>query len=142
MSEQRRLYRSTERVIGGVAGGLARAFGIDPVIVRLGFAVLALVQGIGLIVYLLMWLLIPSEEQRDLTGEEVVRANVEDIKRQAQRLGAGLRGNSQVPVIIGLLLVGLGALFLVREFFPSLPEGLLWPLVLIASGVYLLLARR
>jgi phage shock protein C len=142
MAEQKRLTRSSDRMVGGVAGGLARYFRIDPVIVRLGFVLLALIQGIGVVVYLLMWLLVPDESSREMTGDDVVRANIEDMRAQVQRLGTGLRGNSQLPMIIGLSLVGLGALFLLHEFFPALPQGFLWPLVLIGVGAYLLLTRR
>lgn len=58
------LRRSPDRWIGGVAAGLARRLGIDPVIVRAGFVVLGLVLGIGIVVYLLAWLLVPDDTER------------------------------------------------------------------------------
>jgi len=57
------LYRSDERWIGGVAGGLAQRFGVDPLLVRGIFAVTTLLGGLGLIAYALAWALLP--EQRD-----------------------------------------------------------------------------
>ena len=61
MSEGKILYRShTERVIGGVCGGLARYFSIDPVLVRLGFVALGLINGLGVLIYLVMWLVVPD----------------------------------------------------------------------------------
>ena len=59
--ETKKLYRSrNDRMIAGVAGGLAEYFGIDPTVVRLAFVVLALLGGPGLIIYILMWILVPE----------------------------------------------------------------------------------
>ena len=48
-------------MIAGVAGGLARHFGADPLLFRIGFAVLALFGGGGVIAYLLLAVLVPSD---------------------------------------------------------------------------------
>jgi phage shock protein PspC (stress-responsive transcriptional regulator) len=62
----RRLLRSsTDRVLGGVCGGLARYFEIDPVLVRVVAVVLALFGGLAIPVYLACWLLIPSDDAAD-----------------------------------------------------------------------------
>jgi phage shock protein PspC (stress-responsive transcriptional regulator) len=53
---------STDRKITGVAGGLAAHLGIDPVLVRVGFAVSILFSGAGLLAYLAMLALVPSED--------------------------------------------------------------------------------
>jgi phage shock protein PspC (stress-responsive transcriptional regulator) len=58
----RRLTRSEgDRILGGVAGGLGRYFNIDPIIVRIAFAVLAFAGGAGVLAYLAAWLLVPSD---------------------------------------------------------------------------------
>jgi phage shock protein C len=60
--ENKRLYRSkTDRMIGGVCGGLAVYFNIDPTIVRLVMVLLALAGGPGLVLYLIMMLITPLE---------------------------------------------------------------------------------
>jgi phage shock protein PspC (stress-responsive transcriptional regulator) len=51
--EKRRIYKSNERKICGVCGGLAEFFGIDPTIVRLVYALLALTYGSGLLIYII-----------------------------------------------------------------------------------------
>jgi phage shock protein C len=57
------LTRSTsDRHVGGVAGGLARYFGVDPVIVRVGFVVATLLSGAGAVAYLALLVLVPSED--------------------------------------------------------------------------------
>lgn len=65
----RLLRTNDDRMIGGVCGGLARHFKIDPVLVRLGFALLTIYGGIGPVLYLLLLILMPldsdhTEERR------------------------------------------------------------------------------
>ena len=61
-TEPQRLYRSrTDRVIGGVCGGLAQFFSIDVTIIRLLFVIAALFGGSSLLVYLVMLLIVPEE---------------------------------------------------------------------------------
>ena len=60
----KRLYRSrTDRKIAGVCGGLAAHFGMDPVIPRLIWVVFALAAGMGLLAYIICWLVIPLEPE-------------------------------------------------------------------------------
>lgn len=63
MTEAKRLYRSlNDRKLAGVCGGLGKYFNIDPVIFRLLFVFAALPGGLpGIIMYILMWIVIPEE---------------------------------------------------------------------------------
>ena len=62
MNEGKRLYRSkTERMIGGVCGGLAQYLNLDPTLVRLFFLLLLLLPGPGVVIYLIMWAITPLE---------------------------------------------------------------------------------
>jgi phage shock protein PspC (stress-responsive transcriptional regulator) len=62
MDTQKRLYRSkTERMIGGVCGGLAEFLKLDATLVRLFFLLLLLIPGPGLVIYLIMWVITPLE---------------------------------------------------------------------------------
>jgi phage shock protein C len=64
MAQTRRLYRSrSDRKLAGVCGGLAQYSNIDPTLIRVLFVVLALLGGPGLVIYLLMWILVPEEPQ-------------------------------------------------------------------------------
>jgi len=69
MSEAtKKLYRSrTDRWFAGVCGGLGDYFGIDPTLVRVLFVIFGLTFGSGLLIYLILWLLIPIEPEA--TGE-------------------------------------------------------------------------
>lgn len=60
-SRPKRLYRSHNQIIGGVAAGLAEYLGIDPTIVRIAWALLGIAWGTGVLLYLICWLVIPLE---------------------------------------------------------------------------------
>lgn len=71
----------SNRMLGGVAGGLGEYFGTDPILVRLGFAVLTLFAGAGLALYIAAWVLIPEEGEVGSIGEvalEKSKAHVGD----------------------------------------------------------------
>jgi phage shock protein C len=62
-SSPKKLTRSSsDRMLGGVAGGLAEYFGIDPVIARVGFVIATLMSGAGLVAYLALLIVVPTEE--------------------------------------------------------------------------------
>ena len=66
----KKLYRSRqERIIAGVAGGLSEYFSVDPVLVRIIFVALALVHGLGILIYIVFVLIIPNEEGGDVVGK-------------------------------------------------------------------------
>ncbi len=59
---EKRLYRSnSEKMLGGVCGGLGKYFSVDPTIIRLAWVVFSLCGGAGLLAYLIAWIIIPSE---------------------------------------------------------------------------------
>jgi len=91
-----RLTRSeTDRKIGGVAGGIAAYFGIDPTLVRVGFVV-AVVMGWGILAYVVLWIALPKgapatpamriAEERfargEITAEELAQIRL-DLERPA-----------------------------------------------------------
>ncbi|HZD01674.1 MAG TPA: PspC domain-containing protein [Actinomycetes bacterium] len=62
MEPTRKLYRSrTDRMVAGVCGGLARYFNVDATLIRVLFVALAVFGGSGLVIYLAMWVIVPSE---------------------------------------------------------------------------------
>jgi len=65
----RRLYRSrTEKMLGGVCGGVAELFDIDPTLIRLAFVLVSLWGGLGLIVYLVLWWIAPYKDELKTPG--------------------------------------------------------------------------
>jgi phage shock protein C len=90
--ETRRILRSrNERMIAGVAGGLATYFNIDPLIVRLGFVLLSMVNGIGLMLYLVLWLLLPNEDSVAADSRGQVRENVDEMRTTAENAAQRVR---------------------------------------------------
>ena len=72
--EPRRLRRSRDdKMIAGVAGGIGEYFGIDPVLVRIGFIGLALLGGAGLVLYPVAWVLVPDADGSARGWRELLR---------------------------------------------------------------------
>jgi phage shock protein PspC (stress-responsive transcriptional regulator) len=72
-SHEMRLHRRRGgRMLGGVAVGLADYFDVDPVLVRVGFVVLAFVGGLAVPLYLAGWALIPDEDSDTSIAEEIL----------------------------------------------------------------------
>lgn len=85
---QPRLTRSpTESMVAGVCGGLAEYFNIDPVIVRLIFVLVTLTSGLGLPVYLVLWVLMPRASTQ---GRQTVEQGFKQFSQEATRLGQEL----------------------------------------------------
>jgi phage shock protein C len=149
-NEQRLVRVRQGRMIGGVATGLARHLNLDVTLVRLAFVALAFAKGIGLLVYLVMWIIMPDEEMAGGDVSDSLRANVDEIAGQAQRVGQqvgdSLRNgsNRRVQMYIGIGLMGVGVLFMLQQIgLLSIGGlgGLLWPVILIVIGVALLSRR-
>jgi phage shock protein C len=63
MAETRKLYRSrSNRQVAGVCGGLAQYFNLDATLIRILFVVLAVLGGSGLLLYVLLWIIVPNEQ--------------------------------------------------------------------------------
>ena len=67
--EPRKLYRSqTNRMVAGVCGGMAEYFNIDATLIRILFVVLTVFGGAGLVLYLLMWIIVPEATKAPPAG--------------------------------------------------------------------------
>lgn len=72
-NEGKRIYRTREgRIVAGVCSGLARYFGIDATLVRLAFGVLTIFGGMGVLAYLIAWLIVPEEGEEASIVESLV----------------------------------------------------------------------
>ena len=145
-----RLYRSRhDRMLAGVAGGLAEMWGADPSLVRVIWALLAVFTGgIALLVYIVMAIVVP-EESLDFEGPpagaddaQTAEARAAALASHAARVAArrasgGERGTFPASLIVGGFLILLGGFFLAREFLPSIDFDWFWPLVLVGLGVLL-----
>lgn len=139
MSQARLTRSSTDRIIAGVCGGLAEYLEIDPVFVRLAFMVLILASGIGIPIYIMLWIVMPDGDNEAVADSDVIQKNINDIGETVQS-GARRLGK---PGTIGIILVLLGSYFLLSEIgvFNWVSGALFWPLVIIGVGIYLLIRR-
>ena len=146
-----RLYRSPDdRMLAGVAGGVAEMLDFDPSIIRIVWAVLiVLTGGLALLVYIVMAIVVPErpigvsprgQGGTDAAGREH-RPGAPPIRRPARTPGRARRGDrsdaTRGGLVAGLVLIVIGAFFLVREFVPSIDLGFWWPTVAIGLGVVL-----
>jgi phage shock protein PspC (stress-responsive transcriptional regulator) len=172
MLMNRRLYRSAaDRKIGGVAAGTAAYFDIDVSISRVIWLLLAIFTGgTFVVVYLVMWAIVPEEPWNPTVGAPAAVAASPDatdgaaVERSAvEGTAAEAAGDAPAPagpaqatsswaptsqvqsgpgphVIFGVILILIGGWFLAQQFLPWLNFGTLWPIGLVVIGVVVLLA--
>ncbi len=143
--ENVKLFRSsTDRMVGGVCGGLGTFLNIDPVFVRLLFVLLLFGSDFGFLLYLVLWIVIPEEGKaygfkEDSLGEKV-RSIGDDIQQ------AVTKPHPQAGLIMGVGLIVIGGfLFLDRldlRWMNWVELDVMWPILLIIGGVVLLLRKN
>ena len=113
--------RSNEdRVVAGVAGGLADQFDVDVVWVRLGFVLATCLWGLGLIAYALLWITLP---ERPWEEDDDVRPPLATDRPRA---------------MVGVLLLTAGLVLLTWKILSWLSLAVVLPGVLVVAGLYLL----
>lgn len=146
----RKLMRSrTDHMIGGVCGGLASYLGVDPTVVRLIFVLLAIGNGAGVLIYFVLWIVVPREDRPAGAGtEETISANASEIADRARTLGDEVRGiaatpNPRAALFFGVALIGLGVVFLLENlhWLWWFRFDVLWPGLLILAGLMLIVTR-
>lgn len=135
MSQQQLMRSESDKMIAGVCGGLASYLNIDPTLVRLAFVVLLLATGVGLAIYLILWVVMPSDTQGlessiIVNGEKDYR--IEDPK--------ALKTLNNPAATAGIVLVLLGGFFLLSQL--GWMSSAFWPLVLVGAGVYFIVRRN
>ncbi len=129
--------RRDERMVAGVCAGVARWLGVDPIVVRLAACVLALANGVGLIVYLVAWAVLPDEP---VDAVETPAGSPAGLAASTAGGGrAGGRRSTELALAVGCLT--LGTLLLVKWVAPVFPDQLVWPAAVAATGIGLVLAR-
>jgi phage shock protein PspC (stress-responsive transcriptional regulator) len=129
-----------ERMIAGVCGGLAQYLGVDPVLVRLAFLLLIPAGGVGLPLYFILMIIMPNEEDVDMTQSEIVEKNLEGLGDTISSSVERSRQHPNGPVIAAALLILMGFYFLF-ENFGWVNGSVFWPLALILLGIFLLVRR-
>ena len=153
----KRLYRSrSDRMIWGVCGGLAKHLNVDPTLVRLVMVLLFFANGIGILIYIVMAVIVPLEGSKTTEPKETILENVEEIKKTAGELGEEIRstfdeeeaaakegdGSNLWRPLTGIFLIVGGLMFLAANFnfFWWFDWDQLWPLLLVGAGLLFILA--
>ena len=157
---EKRLYRSrSDRMIWGVCGGLAKYFDIDPTIIRIIAVLSIFLNGLGILAYIILAIVVPLEGSKATEPKDTIKENVEEMKETASELGreiqstlTGEEGESQEVAkvrhrrrnLLGIILIVLGILFLLGNFnlFWWLHWGNFWPLILVAVGLLIIVSAR
>jgi phage shock protein C len=153
-----RLYRSRgDRMLLGVAGGMARYLDVDPSIVRIVWVLLVIAGGAGILLYIVAAFVIPEEPAgwapaapgggapgspppgtspaaaTGAAGTSSFGANPASWQ-EGERAGGERRDRGAGVVLIGLALVLIGAWLLLRRFIPEIDSDVVWPIVLVVLG--------
>jgi signal transduction histidine kinase/phage shock protein PspC (stress-responsive transcriptional regulator) len=118
------MHRGEHRLIGGVCSGIAESLRVDPIVVRTAFIILTFAGGVGIPLYLGLWVLM-----REPDGRRGVSLDRIDLRR----------GDLRQPVAVCLLVAG--TLLLLRGLGLWFSDALVWPLTLAGLGVALLWTR-
>jgi phage shock protein PspC (stress-responsive transcriptional regulator) len=130
-----RIYRSNkEYIIAGVCGGLAQYFKVDPTLVRLIFILLSFGGGSGVLIYLILWLVLPvepkdnsSQPMQEEKNDNTLKDDNEDNRKK----------------FLGIIFLLLGFTALLHQLMPTLVNwSTFWPIILIVFGLYLLFRKK
>lgn len=156
----KKLYRSnTDKMIGGVSGGIAEYFEIDPTIVRILFVLAVFFGGGGIRAYIILWIIVPEKpyvfpgmnqtqqenhanfsqtSQSNENKEQAATPNGEPFNYAAYQQ----KQKSNSSSVAGIVLIVIGALFLLNNFIPRFNFSDFWPFILIAVGIGLILNAK
>jgi phage shock protein C len=141
----KRLYRSNnDVVIAGVCSGVAEYFNVDPVIVRILWAIMVVFGGTGLLAYIICAIVIPKRPLDDVGYEFVSDENQThggDPSSREPRKGVDVSSDN-ARLIIGLGFIGLGALLFFRQMLPWFDFSLVLPVILILIGGLIVMKGR
>ena len=126
MSENKKLRRNPmNRVIGGVCSGLADFFGVDVSLMRIAFVIAFLFASFGFWLYIILWIVLPeSQSQSQSPQSESVSVSKSESKIKS--------------IFAGAFIILIGLLFLVNNFIPINWVWKLWPLILVAIGIVMI----
>lgn len=130
MSNNKRLERDLQnKVLGGVCSGLGNYFDMDPTFWRVLFFILFLFGCSGLLIYIILWIAMPSAHYDPNAPKQASQAvSADSMKRKR---------NSNMAA--GLVLIGIGIISLVARYVPQINWRTAWPIILIVLGILLII---
>ena len=137
-----RLYRSrSKKVIGGVAGGLGDYLNIDPVLIRVLFVIITLINGLGLLLYIILWIVVQEEPYQNSSynmgpGSDETKSNAE-TQSSPQPIQPEKKKDNKGAIVVGVVLIALGFIFLADNWFPTFHFHDILPLAILGVGIWL-----
>jgi phage shock protein PspC (stress-responsive transcriptional regulator) len=137
-------------MIAGVCGGLAEYFNVDSTFIRLAVLFIFLFQGIGLIAYLIAWVVIseePVDQGRKMPDDYYLEERnksdkdedfQEDYEREVEKDKDRSSKDNRRRKLFAVILIIVGSIFMLDIWIPDLYWERYWPLILIAAGFLLL----
>lgn len=146
-----KLYRSRiNRVFGGVASGFAEYLNLDPVVVRVIFIIISIFNGIGVLLYIIFWIIIPEKPielsfstSSNKTGNGTNEKQTSEKKTEDTNFGIdddlySYKSKNRGTVVFGTILILLGLIFLAENLFPLFDLIDLLPIGLVVIGAVLI----
>ncbi|MBU1100343.1 MAG: PspC domain-containing protein [Bacteroidetes bacterium] len=149
-----KLHRSRiDRVFGGVASGLAKYLNLDAILVRVVFIILAFINGIGVILYIILWIVLPEDDilynfassPSGGTKPDGDSQNAETDKNSSSTKSSfnyqpfpEKKSSGTGRIVVGGIFIVLGFLFLADRIFPYFDFEDFFPILFIIVGVTLL----
>ena len=150
MSQMRLERSTTNRVVGGVCGGIAEYLAVDPTLVRVTFVIVTIITaGLGILGYILLLVLMPLPGQpapfvsSPSPGESALQRTSSQGENPLPSSEAHAADTERRRMAIGYLLIALGVVFFAGQLgiFRPVRFELVWPLVLVALGALLIVQR-
>lgn len=156
---EKRLYRSkSDRMIWGVCGGLAKYFDVDPTLIRIIAVLSIFISGAGILAYIILAIVIPSESSKAAEPKDAIKENVEELKKTASELGREIQSTftgkdeSEETTgvryrrrnLLGIIIIIIGILVLMSSFnlFWWFRWSYFWPIIIIAIGLLIIVSAR
>ena len=136
-----RLYRSRRvRVLGGVAGGLAKYFNLDPILVRVLFVIITILHGFGVLLYIILWIVVPEEpfEVAYPSDQGSADTDAQPNTSYDTTTPPPAKSNGTGRIVAGVILIGIGLIFFADRIIPSFDLSDVFPIALIIVGALLL----
>lgn len=123
---------SNDKVVDGVCGGIAEYFEVDSTIIRILWALAIFLGGTGVVAYIVCMIVIPDEDKfkEDVSTDISVDGEASEKEKNIDP--------DKNKNLLGLGLIVIGIYFLINRFLPWMRLDRIWPVILIAVGVYFL----
>ena len=137
--EKKRLYRAKdEKVFLGVLGGIAKYLEVDPTIIRIIYVILLFLAPVtAILLYFILALIMPEEPEEEISLDKLP----EKAERIAKEIDETLTKGNHNKKLLAIILIILGGVLILRKVTPfmwHLQGDILWAVLLLLFGIYLL----